>query len=91
MAPRVPKAKLDETDPLGPKIDKSKVEKPKAERVVKAKIEKKVEKKTEKTEKVKAVTGDEAVELILDYLKTQNRPYSATEVSANLHGKVSHL
>ncbi|TVY16860.1 Homologous-pairing protein 2 [Lachnellula arida] len=39
-------------------------------------------------EKVKAVTGDEAEKLVLAYLKEQNRPYSATEVSANLHGKV---
>ncbi|KAK0114644.1 hypothetical protein ONS95_014131 [Cadophora gregata] len=40
-------------------------------------------------EKVKPVTGDEAMELIADYLKVQNRPYSATEVSLNLHGKVN--
>ncbi|TVY89102.1 Homologous-pairing protein [Lachnellula willkommii] len=40
-------------------------------------------------EKVKAVTGDEAEKLVLAYLKEQNRPYSATEVSANLHGKVT--
>jgi 26S proteasome regulatory subunit (ATPase 3-interacting protein) len=39
-------------------------------------------------EKVKVVIGEEAIELILKYLKEQNRPYSATEVSANLHGKV---
>jgi 26S proteasome regulatory subunit (ATPase 3-interacting protein) len=42
-------------------------------------------------EKVKPVTGEEAVQLILGYLKAQNRPYSATEISANLHGKVSSL
>ncbi|CZR57628.1 uncharacterized protein PAC_07517 [Phialocephala subalpina] len=42
-----------------------------------------------KGEKVKPVTGDEAVSLILGYLKAQNRPYSATEVSANLHNKVT--
>ncbi|TVY32338.1 Homologous-pairing protein, partial [Lachnellula subtilissima] len=40
-------------------------------------------------EKVKAATGDEAEKLILAYLREQNRPYSATEVSANLHGKVT--
>ncbi|TVY33204.1 Homologous-pairing protein [Lachnellula occidentalis] len=40
-------------------------------------------------EKVKAVTGDEAENLIMAYLREQNRPYSATEVSANLHGKVT--
>ncbi len=39
-------------------------------------------------EKVKAVSGNEAVELMVEYLKGQNRPYSATDVSANLHGKV---
>lgn len=39
-------------------------------------------------EKVKPVAGEEAVELIGNYLKVQNRPYSATEVSLNLHGKV---
>lgn len=42
-----------------------------------------------KGEKVKPVTGEEAVQVILAYLKGQNRPYSATEISANLHGKVS--
>ncbi|PVH87823.1 TBPIP-domain-containing protein [Cadophora sp. DSE1049] len=40
-------------------------------------------------EKVKPVTGEEAMELIGNYLKVQNRPYSATEVSLNLHGKVT--
>ncbi|KAG4418154.1 hypothetical protein IFR04_008675 [Cadophora malorum] len=40
-------------------------------------------------EKVKPVAGEEAVELIGNYLKVQNRPYSATEVSLNLHGKVT--
>lgn len=39
-------------------------------------------------EKVKPVNGEEAMELIRTYLKRENRPYSATEVSANLHGKV---
>lgn len=42
-------------------------------------------------EKVKPVTGEEAVQLILNYLVGQNRPYSATEISANLHGKVSFV
>ncbi|KAG4429210.1 hypothetical protein IFR05_015302 [Cadophora sp. M221] len=40
-------------------------------------------------EKVKPVTGEEGMELIAAYLKMQNRPYSATEVSLNLHGKVT--
>jgi 26S proteasome regulatory subunit, ATPase 3, interacting protein len=39
-------------------------------------------------EKVKTVNGEEAIELMARYLKEQNRPYSATDVSANLHGKV---
>ncbi|KUJ14863.1 TBPIP-domain-containing protein [Mollisia scopiformis] len=46
-------------------------------------------KEKEKGEKVKPVTGEEAVQLILSYLTAQNRPYSATDVSANLHGKVT--
>ena len=46
------------------------------------------EKKEGGKEKVKAVSGEEAEKLIKEYLKIQNRPYSATEVSANLHGKV---
>ena len=41
--------------------------------------------------KVKPVTGEEACELIINYLKEQNRPYGATDVSANLHGKVRTL
>jgi 26S proteasome regulatory subunit (ATPase 3-interacting protein) len=39
-------------------------------------------------EKVKAVTGDEATEVILEYLRRENRPFSAGDVSGNLHGKV---
>ena len=30
-----------------------------------------------------------ATSLILDYLVSQNRPYSATEISSNLHNAVS--
>ncbi|KAF2803875.1 TBPIP-domain-containing protein [Mytilinidion resinicola] len=40
----------------------------------------------EKTEKV---SGDAAADTILTYLRKQNRPYSATDVSANLHNKVT--
>ncbi|OJJ43352.1 hypothetical protein ASPZODRAFT_919782 [Penicilliopsis zonata CBS 506.65] len=36
-----------------------------------------------------ASKGDEGVVLILDYLRAQNRPYSAIEISANLHNKVT--
>jgi 26S proteasome regulatory subunit, ATPase 3, interacting protein len=97
MAPRKPKPDDDassttsELPPvLKPKNEKAKVTKPKAE---KAKSDKpKVEKpKAVKKEKVKAVNGEEAVEIMARYLKEQNRPYSATEVSANLHGKVCLL
>ena len=40
-------------------------------------------------EKGKAVNGQEAIEVMMKYLKEQNRPYSATEISGNLHGKVT--
>lgn len=89
MAPRAPKPKAVTDEPLKPKTEKSKVVKPKTvqpDKTEKAKAEKK---EKEKTEKVKPATGDEAIHLIAEYLKAQNRPYSATEVSANLHGKVS--
>ncbi|ORX34637.1 Tat binding protein 1-interacting protein-domain-containing protein [Kockovaella imperatae] len=38
--------------------------------------------------KEKAVKGDEAEELVLQYLKSTNRPYASADVSANLKGKV---
>lgn len=63
-----------------------KAEKPKPEKAAKA--GKEVKKETGGKEKVEKVSGDEAEKLILGYLKEQNRPYSATEISANLHGKV---
>jgi 26S proteasome regulatory subunit, ATPase 3, interacting protein len=50
-----------------------------------------VKKESGGKEKVKAVNGEEAIEVMKKYLKEQNRPYSATEVSANLHGKVRLL
>lgn len=34
-------------------------------------------------------TADNGPELILTYLRTQNRPYSASDISSNLHNKVS--
>ncbi|KAH6677318.1 Tat binding protein 1-interacting protein-domain-containing protein [Halenospora varia] len=40
-------------------------------------------------DKVKKVTGEEAELLIREYLREQNRPYSSTEVVANLRGKVA--
>jgi hypothetical protein len=44
--------------------------------------------KKEGKEKVEKVIGEEAEKLILGYLRNQNRPYGATDLSANLHGKV---
>lgn len=91
MAPRVTKSKADGVDLLKPKTEKSKVVRAKTEKsdkTGKLKFEKK-EKEPDKGERIKAVTGDEAMGLIVGYLNAQNRPYSATEVSANLHGKVS--
>lgn len=95
---KVTKAKA----PKKEKVDGEKLTKPKAvkkEKVVADGEEK--EKKPKKAatdgvkksagdgkEKVKPVNGEEAIGLIAKYLKEQNRPYSATEVSANLHGKV---
>ncbi|CAG8961292.1 hypothetical protein HYFRA_00013572 [Hymenoscyphus fraxineus] len=55
----------------------------------KEKVEKGKEKAEKGKEKVEKVSGEEAEKLILLYLKEQNRPYSATEISANLHGKVT--
>lgn len=85
MAPRAARSKADGDDPSKPKTEKTKVSKVKIEKLEKLKSDKK---EREKGEKIKPVTGDGAMELIAEYLKTQNRPYSATEVSANLHGKV---
>ncbi|KAF2129949.1 TBPIP-domain-containing protein [Dothidotthia symphoricarpi CBS 119687] len=34
-------------------------------------------------------SGNEAADMILHYLHMQNRPYSALEISANLHNKVT--
>jgi outer membrane biosynthesis protein TonB len=87
-----PKVKGEKTEKAAPKVTKPKVEKgEKAEK--KEKSDGKGGEKGEKggkevKEKVKAVTGDEAAALIVEYLKVMNRPFSATEVSANLHGKV---
>jgi hypothetical protein len=99
LKPKTEKAKVEKV-----KSEKAKVAKPKKEKVdgEKPKAVKKVEVKKEKEkgdagkkdggkDKVKPVTGEEAQELILKYLKEQNRPYGATDVSANLHGKVCSL
>ena len=98
LKPKNEKAKVTKPKVEKPKVekdkDKSKHEKPKAvKRDVKSDGKKDADVKggdkgKDGKEKVKAVTGDEAVEVMKRYLKEQNRPYSATEVSANLHGKV---
>ena len=81
-------------DPLKPKTEKAKVTKVKSDKqaIKKDTVAKKdvVGKKDEtgKVEKVKPVTGEDAQRVILEYLKVQNRPFSATEIQANLHGKV---
>lgn len=49
-----------------------------------------VDGKVVKKEKLEKVDGDAAVELLVQYLRETNRPYSATDVSMNLHGKVGN-
>ncbi|EHK97759.1 putative like proteinous-pairing protein 2 [Glarea lozoyensis 74030] len=86
---------------LNPKNDKSKVTKAGGEK--KSKVTKKEAGDTKKDgkkdvkavkegkdvkEKVEKVNGEEAEKLILEYLREQNRPYGATDLSANLRGKV---
>ena len=93
--PKATKAKAEKVE-KAIKAEKKDGDKPKKEAVKKEAKEVKKDggsgvKKDVGKEKVKAVTGDEAERLILAYLREQNRPYSATEVSANLHGKVCSL
>ncbi|KAF2433857.1 TBPIP-domain-containing protein [Tothia fuscella] len=45
--------------------------------------------KSEKAPKEKKVSADEANDMVLNYLKKQNRPYSSADISANLHNKVT--
>ncbi|KAF2868885.1 Tat binding protein 1-interacting protein-domain-containing protein [Massariosphaeria phaeospora] len=40
-------------------------------------------------EKAEKVSVNDSVDMILNYLRKQNRPYSATDISANLHNKVT--
>ena len=97
LKPKTEKAKVEKVKT--PRVKAEKAEKPeKALKAVKPKAEKAEKRTADKgdgkvgdkavKEKVKAVTGEEAEKLILEYLRAQNRPFSATEVSANLHGKV---
>lgn len=47
-------------------------------------------KDTEKAgEKEAKLTPDQSTALMLDYLRKQNRPYSATDISANLKNRVT--
>ncbi|OLL25354.1 Homologous-pairing protein 2 [Neolecta irregularis DAH-3] len=39
--------------------------------------------------KTTQVKGDEAEKIVLEYLRKQNRPYSATDISCNLHNSVT--
>ncbi|GAA5843119.1 hypothetical protein JCM11251_003936 [Rhodosporidiobolus azoricus] len=41
-------------------------------------------------DKTVSLKGDQAEDLILSYLKEQNRPYGATDISANLKNRVSN-
>ncbi|RKF63101.1 Homologous-pairing protein 2 [Erysiphe neolycopersici] len=75
------KAKIEKK----PKIEKVKKEKSEAK---KTEINASSKGAKEVKEKVLALHGDDAIALMLRYLKDQNRPYSATEICANLHGKV---
>ncbi|KAG2421664.1 hypothetical protein HFD88_005640 [Aspergillus terreus] len=47
------------------------------------------DKKNKKDKTSNADGGNDGAALILDYLRKQNRPYSAIDISANLHNKVT--
>ena len=44
---------------------------------------------TKKDEKEVKLTPDQSAALILEYLRKQNRPYSATDISTNLKNRVT--
>ena len=46
-------------------------------------------KKDAKEEKEAKLTPQQSADLIMDYLRKQNRPYSATDISTNLKNRVS--
>lgn len=46
-------------------------------------------KDSEKGEKEAKLTPEQSAALILDYLRKQNRPYSATDISSNLKNRVT--
>ncbi|KAI1004126.1 hypothetical protein K3495_g4084 [Podosphaera aphanis] len=86
-----PKSKIVKIKVVKPKAEKKpKTEKLKREKVVEGKKSEPVPKiGKDGKEKIITVNGQEAMDMIINYLKEQNRPYSATEISANLHGKVA--
>jgi len=43
----------------------------------------------DKAEKEVKLTPEQSASLILEYLRKQNRPYSATDISANLKNRVT--
>lgn len=43
----------------------------------------------DKAEKEGKLTPEQSVALVLDYLRKQNRPYSATDISSNLKNRVT--
>jgi 26S proteasome regulatory subunit (ATPase 3-interacting protein) len=98
LKPKNSKSKVTKPKAEKPKTEKVKIEKVKKEVAKKEKVDGEKQKKEpvkkdaardkDGKEKVKAVNGEEAVALMVAYLREQNRPYSATDVSANLHGKV---
>ncbi|KAK5005861.1 hypothetical protein LTR28_007192 [Elasticomyces elasticus] len=45
--------------------------------------------KPEKGEKTEKLSAEQSTALMLDYLRKQNRPYSATDISANLKNRVT--
>lgn len=44
---------------------------------------------TKKDEKEAKLTPEQSATLVLDYLRKQNRPYSATDISTNLKNRVT--
>lgn len=48
-----------------------------------------VKKEAEKPEKEAKLSPEAAADLMLNYLRKQNRPYSATDISANLKNRVT--
>lgn len=43
----------------------------------------------EKAEKAEKLSPSQSADLVLNYLRSQNRPYSAADISANLKNRVT--